>query len=118
MIEKSGRKRKRKRKNPFHDECGRGLWDSCPVRPFLGPVPARSNFLSLIFPPVVLTGPRKVECGTVSLAGSVVKASSGLFPQPFLMTVNLFKELLTIVNVHGKRIRVKAERIFSFLPEK
>jgi hypothetical protein len=31
----------------------------------------------------------EVECGTVSrCAGSVVKASQGLFPQPFLMTSN------------------------------
>jgi hypothetical protein len=49
----------------------------------------------------------------VPLPGSVVKASQGLFPQPFLMTSKKSKELLTIVNVSGKQIPVKCRHLFS-----
>ena len=49
----------------------------------------------------------KVECGTVFCyfdAESVVKASPGLFPQPFLMTSTMeLKNLVTIVNVRFQR---------------
>ncbi len=100
-------------KKPLPDECGRGVWEAWPVENCTPLRPGQTSFHSSFPLPSGLEYPGSDgRAGgrmrhRVPSRGSVVKASSGLVPRPFLMTVNHVKELLTIVNVHGKKISVK-----------